>query len=393
MLDFVWVGLELFARAGGGGSASGGTSTVTNTLVQAFAVALVVGVLVVFYIVQRQIRLAKKQRMVARFSKTDPKWQEEKLKKRAKEVFMKFQQDWSGFNVSEMESYLTPSMYQHAGYMLAAMHDMERRNDVQRIRLLKQVVLDVHRREGSLEGFFIEMVGQADDSLIDTHNGKTLYTDKSKFKEYWYFVWFEDEWRLHKIIQATQSRRTQIKKLEQFAELSGMYYSADWGWLLLPQRGQLFSKATFKHSDVNNHLIGLYHTQIVQLYSYVPRRGNENIKQYVVAQVTVPKRYGNIVVLRRGWLPIRKPKNMKLTKLQTEWTKFNKKYEIYASDMERATSFELLHPVFMEKLEALPFKVNIEVVDNVVYLYTKDKKANYAVMLAILKDAFKEMKM
>jgi len=47
----------------------------------------------------------------------------------------------------------------------------------------------------------------------------------------------------------------------------------------------------------------------------------------------------------------------------------------------------------MEKLFALPFKVSIEVVDNVVYLYTKDKNANYATMYALLKDAFEEMKL
>jgi hypothetical protein len=57
------------------------------------------------------------------------------------------------------------------------------------------------------------------------------------------------------------------------------------------------------------------------------------------------------------------------------------------------TAFELLHPAYMEKLFALPFKVSIEVVDNVVYLYTRDKKADYATMYAILNDAFKEMKL
>jgi hypothetical protein len=52
----------------------------------------------------------------------------------------------------------------------------------------------------------------------------------------------------------------------------------------------------------------------------------------------------------------------------------------------------------MEKLEALPFEVNIEVVDNVVYLYSpqptdKNSADTYAKMLEILQEAYKQMKM
>lgn len=92
-----------------------------------------------------------------------------------------------------------------------------------------------------------------------------------------------------------------------------------------------------------------------------------------------------------------------LNKLSTEWGDFNKKYDVFASNAEQATSFELLNPTFMEKLEAVPFEVNIEVVDNVVYLYADEAESKvttsaydaqrYEVMLGLLKDAFKEMRM
>jgi len=47
----------------------------------------------------------------------------------------------------------------------------------------------------------------------------------------------------------------------------------------------------------------------------------------------------------------------------------------------------------MEKLFDLAFKVSIEVVDNVVFLYSDDDKADYQIMFNLLKDAFEEMKL
>jgi hypothetical protein len=78
---------------------------------------------------------------------------------------------------------------------------------------------------------------------------------------------------------------------------------------------------------------------------------------------------------------------------------FNKRYYVFASDSEAVTSFELLHPAFMEKLAALPFEVSIEVVDNIVYLYTPLQKGStnrieqYEIMLGILMEAYKQMRM
>ena len=55
---------------------------------------------------------------------------------------------------------------------------------------------------------------------------------------------------------------------------------------------------------------------------------------------------------------------------------------------------ELLTPNFMEKIYGLPFELNIEVVDNVVYFFTKNRGAdNYQQMLEVLSWAFDEMKM
>lgn len=107
----------------------------------------------------------------------------------------------------------------------------------------------------------------------------------------------------------------------------------------------------------------------------------------------MPKQYGNIVVRRKKTFQ-RGLGN--LEKVETEWTQFNNKYEVYASAPEQVTSFELLNPTYMEQLEALPFEVNIEVVDNVIYLYTSEIDATlevYESMLDLTNKAFVELRL
>ena len=89
-----------------------------------------------------------------------------------------------------------------------------------------------------------------------------------------------------------------------------------------------------------------------------------------------------------------------LQKVSMEWGQFNSRYEVYATSAEQATSFELLNPLYMQKLQALNFEVNMEVVDNILYLYTAIKYdattsnlTEYQTMLDLLKEAFEQMKM
>jgi hypothetical protein len=47
----------------------------------------------------------------------------------------------------------------------------------------------------------------------------------------------------------------------------------------------------------------------------------------------------------------------------------------------------------MERIYALDFEINIEVIDNVLYLYSPSKNIAYNDMLEVLSWAFEEMKM
>lgn len=197
---------------------------------------------------------------------------------------------------------------------------------------------------------------------------------------------------LDHINQATADLEVINEQLRDFSAQNGYYYSLDMGWLFIPEHGQLFGEAKFGTSDINNHVIGLYNQLLVQLYSYNKRPQNDD-KPYIIAQVNVPRSYGNIVVRRKKRLQLG---IHGLNKVETEWTQFNNKYEVYASDAEQVTSFELLNPTYMEQLEALPFEVNIEVVDNVIYLYTDERTATieiYQSMLDLVHKAFKELRL
>lgn len=327
-------------------------------------------------------------------AQNDSAWDEQKLLAMAKNTFMQYQQDWSAGNTAAMQAYMTPRYYNHASLLMYTLQLMKRKDSMGNVRIIEMVIMDmVDAADNTHDSFMVGVTATAHDQLIDQTDEKVLYTDNGVFTEYWRFVRSGNGWLLDTIQQSTANLNAVNSGLSQFATVHGYYYSVDMGWLFIPKRGQLFGGAKFGTSDINNHIVGLYNNQLlVQLYSYV-KDPNNNTKAYVIAQTNVPRSYGNIVVRRNKTfqLPIRG-----LQKVETEWTQFNKKYEVYASSAEQATSFELLDPTYMEQLEALPFEVNIEVVDNVIYLYTNERGSTvetYTTMLDLLNKAFKTMRL
>lgn len=330
---------------------------------------------------------------LAAASADDAAWSEEKLIEHAKQVFMQYQKDWSNLNIQAMQSYLTPYYYSHATLLVHTLRAMGRRDNMQDVRIQDAVIIGVQNHaDDNHDAFTIGITAQANDQLVNTVTDQEIFTDRNSFTEYWTFQRSGKTWLLGGISQATADPYALNGQLRTLAANNGYYYSLDMGWLFIPQRGQLFGEAKFGTSDINNHIVGMYSNQmLVQLYSYI-KNPQSSPKPYVIAQVNVPKQYGNIVVRRKKMLRMG---IRGLEKVETEWTQFNDKYEVFASSAEQATSFELLNPTFMEQLEALPFEVSIEVVDNVIYLYTDELSATleiYQSMLDLVNKAFKELR-
>jgi hypothetical protein len=326
----------------------------------------------------------------------DSAWDEAKLVEYAHATFLRYQQDWSKLDDEAMKAYLTPSYQRHASLLVNILRTMKRRDLMTDVEVANVVITNMtDEADNSQDRFTAGFSAHAKDQLIETTEGseEELFTDTSSFTEYWHFVRHENTWLVDGITQSTQNPLAIDNSLVSLAMKHNYCYSEDMGWLFIPKRGQLFNGAKFGSSDINNHIVGMYDNRLLtQVYSYI-KDPAAHTKPYVIAQVSVPRHYGNIVVRRKKMLQLG---IRGLERVETEWTKFNNKYEVFASNYEQATSFELLNPTYMEQLEALGFEVNIEVVDNVVYLYTDERGtdvATYETMLDLLDKAFKEMRL
>jgi hypothetical protein len=330
---------------------------------------------------------------------TDSAWDETKLTEFAKQTFLRYQEDWSQFKTESMRTYMTPRYHYHASLLMYALQLMGRRDVMANVEIQDATITDAHDSVNDAEDqFTIGITAKAHDQLIETATDEHLFTDDGTFTEYWHFQRSGTTWLLAGITQATADAATYNAGINAFAGTNKFYYSADMGWLFLPKRGQLFGKGKFGTSDINNHVIGMYNNQLLmQFYSFIANYNpsGTSTKPLIIAQVNVPKNYGQIIVRRKKGLSFfDKPRG--LEEVKTEWIEFNGKYEVFAATPEQATSFELLNPTYMEKLAALPFEVNIEVVDNVIYLYSPEAKtdaSHYSTMLSLVYDAFKEMRL
>jgi hypothetical protein len=342
--------------------------------------------------ITKRSKVAKQALQTA--AQVDPAWDQTALDQRLQEIFMQYQTDWSNFNTENMKQYLTPRNWQYNYLMMLAIQQRQRRNNVDQPKILELTPVAVVDNPGIEQDSITYYIrAQADDQLIDTTTNQLLFVDNNVFEEYWTMTRSDSGWLLDGIEQSTANPLSNNEQVRALATQNGYYYSIDWGWLLLPQRGQLFKGGKFGKSDINNHVIGVYRNVLIEIYSYIPSLGQSNSSRLVIAQAALPKRYDSLIVEAKTKFSALKKTPNGYNKLSLEWPDFNRRYNVYATNAEQVTAFELLHPVYMEKLFALDFKVSIEVVDNVVYLYSSDNNANYDTMLALLKDAFEEMKL
>ena len=432
------VGLELFARAGGGGSSSGGEGLAMLPAAAGYVIAsrlrkqskplaIVVASVVVLTVsllyllvgwvwfilaliagafgiagglagVLGKFRKNSKQAEAAALqaARLDSAWNQQAIIDNAVATFNRFQYDWGRMDLASIQQYTTPEYAKHIGLMLYAMQQMGRQNTMTDIVINEAILTGVHDdADNQQDRVSVGFAARAHDVLTETATGRQLTVNNAEFGEQWNFVRDDAKWLLYGIDQATEDAAALVVSLRAFATQNGMYFSPDWGNLLLPERGQLF-KQGFKNTDINNHVIGFWQGDLlVQLYTYGESQGDSST-HYMIGQVNLPKSYGGILVLRRNGLfggRLFKPSGYK--KVTLEWGDFNKRYDVYATDENQVTSFELLNPAFMAWLYDQNIKVNIEVVDNIVYLYSKVSahENRYAEMLEILKRSHKELKL
>jgi hypothetical protein len=404
---------DAYARGGGGGSGSGGG--------EGSVIGLPIVIIIVIYALYKRRKMIKQAKTtIEKAQQTDRAWDEDLIKKRVSDVFYAFQKDWSEFNVENMKSYLTDQYLKRMVLEMAVLKNMHRRNEMIDPNLKNVVILEASDSLNNDDDYFLaEITAQAHDKLIDETTGNQLYADSKSFTEYWRFVRNGNIWKLSLISQVTEEEALIEKDISDFSARNNFFYDPDFGWLMMPNRGAIFRKTNFKRSDINNHVIGYFRDKIVEFYTYIPVPGNNGssgtfkwgkgevplsnflggdqqysigYKNYVVAQAILPINYRDILIKKKHWLFNFSPRGLR--RIHTESNDFERKFCLWADPSDQVSSFELLAPNFMEKIYALPFELNIEVVDNVLYFYVKSRKEiSYDKLLEILSWAFDEMKM
>lgn len=407
---------ESFARGGGGGSggggggggggSSGGSSSGSGgsgdwgipLIIFGVIFLGVIGFAIASFIIGRAKRkkaIEESEKTIEKVSETDKMWDEELMRKRVEEVFYAFQKDWSDFNVDKMSKYLTENYHKRMVLEMNVLKNEKRQNLMENVQLSSTTIIGARDAvDNRLDNFTAEVKAMADDKLIDTETSLELYKDSSPWTEYWTFKKDKNQWKLDIIGQSTEDPSKKVPAIVDFSQKNNFYYDPDFGWLMMPNKGVIFSKSNFKTSDINNHVIGWYRDKIVEFYTFQATPGDDDSAGspvFVVAQAILPINYKDILVKKKKLFNF-SPKGLR--KIELESVDFNKKFCLWADPQDSVSSFELLTPNFMEKIYALPFDTNIEVVGSFLYFYTKDvKKASYNKMLEILSWAFDEMKM
>ena len=405
---------EVFARGGGGGSGGGGggggggfggggghSSSGSSCAGSGLFLYICYGIQYSFFFIifgfflysvfmrKRNIKLAKET--ITKAAAVDPAWNEPALIAMVQKVFIQFQNDWSNFKAEAMKQYCMPEFQKKMALDLAVLLSQNRQNWVNDSRIgAVNIIGAVDDIDNNNDHFIAEISAGAIDQLMDTKTKDILMEDRTPFTEYWTFVRDGDVWKLNKISQSTENSTLIEGNIVSFAEKNNFFYDPDFGWLMMPNKGAIFNKSNFKTSDINNHVIGVFKNKIVEFYTYIPN-GNQPNTNYLVAQTTLPVNYNDILVRRKRLFWNFAPNGLR--RIETESNDFNKKFCLYAHPNDQINSFVLLAPDFMEEIYNLPFELNIEIVGNFLYFYTKGRKnVNEEEMMRLLSRAFDSMR-
>lgn len=400
--------LVLFGFAGGGGSSSGGGSSgggysggsssyhssgSSSSSNGGDSIDSLIIFTIVFFVIIYVIFSSKKHNKLINSHNSTP--QEKWINEESIRIFKNYQKDWTDLNEPAISAYTTPDYHEHAALMLELLKNLHRINKVSKLTVHGS---DLHQPISEHTPLPIDLRITFDfsgrDQVIDTNTQKILYdTYVSHATETWNFIYDGKTLKLSGISQPTESSPHLIRSLADFAAQHQLFYSPDWGRYALPSRGLIFGGSSMKISDINNHIIGKWGDSLIQLYTYseVP---NQPSAYYLVGQINVPKEYLGVIVKSKKYKSSHKP-DKSYEKFEMEWPDFNKRYEVYTARRDALPAFELLNPKFMEYLYNKNPNYNLEVVDNVIYIFANIKdvtEKDYADLLDVLAYAHKELK-
>lgn len=394
-----------FGFAGGGGSSSGdggssssysssGSGDYDGDGEGSLEAALVVFAIMIIAVIISYRNDKKKRRLKASRNNQTPA--EKQIHADAARIFQQYQKDWTEFDFASIATYTTPRYHQHATLMLELLQSLHRVNQVSKLQVHAVYLLNPVNAQTPLPANIrVEFEFSGLDEVLDTATGKTLYKNHAQhITETWNFIYDGHKLLLDGISQPTESAPHLVQSLRVFADQHQMFYSPDWGRYALPTRGLIFSSASMRVADINNHVIGKWGNLLIQLYTYAEQPGTPST-YYLVGQITVPKQYLGVIVKSKKYKTRHKP-DKTYQKFELEWPDFNQRYEVFAAKRDALPAFELLNPKFMAYLYDKNLHYNLEVADDSIYIFANvhhATEADYAELLDILSLAHQELKM
>ena len=163
-------------------------------------------------------------------SADDSTWDESAIIDHAKQIYIKFQDDWSSFNTENMSTYMTPSYLQHNLLLIRILSEMQRVNRISNIEIETIATVEVFdRTDDAKDKITVSFIAGSKNELIDAKTNKVLFTDKSTYVEYWTFNRSGPTWLLDKIYKEVADQVIDDKFVAEFAPENGMFYSVDMG--------------------------------------------------------------------------------------------------------------------------------------------------------------------
>ncbi|NTU69882.1 DUF3137 domain-containing protein [bacterium] len=340
-------------------------------------------------------------------SQNDPAWNKTTIIDYTKNVFRAYYSAWASLDPSNLEKFLSDNFLKKTVLEMSVVKGLGRSFVLDLNSDVNITIVEANDNNGNVGDTFTAEITYAF-KLGTFLNPAKMLRDKKRLLspniiEYWKFTREETGWQLDKIWSDYFVRPNLMvagieENIQNFAQENGFYYDPDFGKIMLPDKGKVFTKYN-EEQGVSNHTIGMWDKKILEFYIYHGCYSSGDSKvcaNYVVAQAILPKPYSNMIIeSRKSDIALFSNIGSSLEKINTESVDFDKQYSVYRNKEDRVNVLELLPPNFMMHLIGLNFPVYIEIVDNILYVGTKHSKngVGYKEMLEVLCWAFDEMKM
>jgi hypothetical protein len=221
------------------------------------------------------------------------------------------------------------------------------------------------------------ITGKADIFIKNIDTNETISSYVDTIVEYWHFKKEGRLWKLDLITQYKGGLNKIQKKVADFAKKHKYYFDTQYALFSLPNACSI----KFNETNVTNYVLGLHNDIAFEICTI-------NSK-YLIVQIHMNTPCDHVIV-RRNIVFKNKPDNLELAEIDN-W-KIAQKYSVYMEPDSPASELSILNSQFLKKFEVLPKDFTVEIMNNVVFCYTKGfRNISYQNILEMTKALIEEL--